>query len=169
MSKLIGDSFYRAEIQALIADLNRSAHTRCNGIVGGGIHSTLSTDCFTSTAVNIAINGKQATLAANTQLDFSAINATTTVLPAGYKRYYLLSANLAGTWVCTEGVAVLAAGTAVYPELPAGNCAVRGILITNATALGFTLGTTSLNTGSITIAYEELSGGTPSGTSNIAA
>ncbi len=147
--------------------LRRTIGGLCIGNAGLAIHGTNVENVLTATAVVLTHNGVCNAFAAQTEIDLSAKTAydekgvalsAIPTLAAGYTRKYVLAANSSDAIIILCGKPMLTAqgDDADWPVLPAGYCPFGGIKVVNGTASAFTLGTTALNTASLTVTYSSL-------------
>ena len=136
----------------------------CASRVAVAIHGTNTENILTTVAAVFAIDGIFYTLAAQTEIDLSAITVSSGVgtVADGYTKIFLIQLNSAGTITVNAGDAVLTAditaGTkdAAFPEPEDDKVAIAAVKVANATGSAFTLGTTDLDTVGITDTYYNL-------------
>lgn len=114
------------------------------------IKTTADPDAKTTAIIVTSIGGKIGAIAAAATLDLSALCAGT--IAAGASKGVFLFADGAGT-VSAVLVAPNADGAIVCPEHPITKICFGSIKIVNGTASTFTVGTTALDTASVTVTY----------------
>jgi len=122
------------------AALRRTIGGLCIGNAGLAIHGTNVENVLTATAVTLTHNGVCNAFAAQTEIDLSAKTAYD-------EKGVALSAI---PMLTSQG------DDADWPVLPFGYCPFGGIKVVNGTASAFTIGTTALNTASLTVTYSSL-------------
>ncbi|MBF0177230.1 MAG: hypothetical protein HQL63_10360 [Magnetococcales bacterium] len=158
MSVSIAENTRHADLRALFTSFLTAAQTRCFSKVGLAIHGTNRENVLTASAANFTIDSQFYTLAAQAEIDISAISGyTPTVLATGKSRWYLFCLSTASALSVVEGSVVTSSADAVMPDPGTTVCPFCAILVANATGSNFTLGTTALNTANITATYVDLS------------
>lgn len=141
--------------------------TRSHSKGGLAKHGSNHENVLTTAAVDYSIDGVMYQLAITAEMDLSALTvldqdtgATLTAVTAqatGYDRAYLLALTSGGSVRIIQGTAVAHGATVPCPACPPTLAPFGVIKVANATGSNFTLGTTALNTGSLTVTYSDVS------------
>ena len=131
---------------------------------GLAIHGTNTENTLTAAAVVHTIDGVFKSLAADTEIDISALvfkdgdgnTVTQEALATAKKCVYVFAVDAAGTEFMFQGVQVLEADDAFCPGVAAGYAAFGAVKVSNATGSDFTLGTTALDAASVTDTYYDI-------------
>ena len=135
--------------------------------VGLAIHGTNTENVLTANAADQIINGVFNALAADTEIDISALSfydgdgnllSAVTALADGYEAKYVLANNASDTQICCIGWPMLTSqgDDADWPNVPTGYAPFGGIKVVNASGADFTIGTTALDASGITDTYYDL-------------
>jgi len=125
-------------------------------LTAAGVSADATTgDIELDNAQTIVINGQIYSNEAVAAIDLSADATVGGVkIPAGKKAAILVLVNATGTEKLMLTNIVAAAGDIVIPEFDtAAYVCVAAVKISNGTAVDFTIGTTALNTASVTTTY----------------
>ncbi|MBF0137403.1 MAG: hypothetical protein H7833_16155 [Magnetococcus sp. DMHC-1] len=157
MSVSISDYTRHADLQTLLGVFLTDMQTRCLKKAGLAIHGTNRENVLTANAVDFIIDNQFYTLAAQTEIDISAISGyTPTTQATGKSRWYLFCLSTASALSVVEGSVAASAEAALMPDPGTTVCPFCAIRVVNATGSNFTLGTTALNTANITATYVDL-------------
>ena len=138
---------------------------RCYGKGGLAKHGTTHENVLTGAGVPYSINGVMYSKAATAELDLSALTMlagtglpllAAPAQPAGTACVYLLLLDASGTVKVLPGLPAPASGPCPCPGLLPDHAPLGAIKVVNGTVNPFVIGTTALNTASLTVTYVDL-------------